>query len=334
MHDLDTNRRPLVQPIDKIEPKDIEKYGGKATNLARLSLRGFQIPNGFSISSVNFERMKSVIPEIGITLKRIEETEDFEEMISLSEEIQNQITSYIVPDNLQLEIEKNYHQLQNLVQDSGFGYAIRSSATIEDCKDISFAGMAKSYLCIEGIPHVIDAMKMVWQSTFSPGALIYLKAKGVPTTQVKMAVVIQEMIPAEISGVMFTVNVVKNNTDEMLINSTWGLGETLVSGKVIPDTYVLEKSPLRIKQKELGQKQRICVPSHIDDNLQTIFEDTPQSKRNRFTLEENALLKIARLGLEVERAFGCPQDIEWCITPDGRPVILQARPITTLSIPL
>ncbi|TFG34502.1 hypothetical protein EU527_02990 [Candidatus Thorarchaeota archaeon] len=329
---MDADRNLLVESLEKIAPEDIEVHGGKATNLAKLSLKGFQIPQGFSISCINFSNMISDLPEISIALKQVEKTDDFEEMISLSERIQKQIRSYRIPTNLRVEIEKNYHQLQNNGVDFEVGYAVRSSATIEDRNDISFAGQAESCLCVRGVSHILKAMKRVWQSTFSPSAMIYLKTKGISLNQVRMAVVVQEMIPARISGVIFTANVVNNNAEEMLVNATWGWGEALVSGKVNPDTFVLKKNPLSVIQKHLGQKQLTCVSSRIDDNMHTVLEETPQSKRGVFTLEDHELFELAELCLNIESDMGKPQDIEWCITSDGKPVILQTRPITTLNV--
>jgi pyruvate,water dikinase len=328
---VSVSQNPLILPLDKIAPEDIDKYGGKATNLARLNSLGFQIPQGFSISSSNFVQMVTSIPEISEALLEIENTDDFDMMINLSEQIQTLVSSYNVPEELRTDIEKHYHQIQESIEQKDLGYAVRSSATIEDREDISFAGQAATYLCIKGVSQIIDAIKRVWQSTFSPSALIYLKTKRIPLAQVKMAVVVQEMVQAKISGVMFTANVVNNKDSEILVNATWGWGEALVSGKVIPDTYVLEKNPLSIIQKNLGKKQMMCIPS--DDQEEAILEETPKDKRESFTLEQDKLFEIVQLGLRIENAMGNPQDIEWCIKPDGKPMILQTRPITTLKFP-
>jgi len=323
----------LVQTIEKITPDDVETYGGKATNLAHLKLKGFEIPHGFSVSSINFSNMISVVPEIYETLKILQETENFDEMIILVERVQKLIQSYKLPVDLQSEIEDHYYRLKNNRKNSTMGYAVRSSATIEDRPDVSFAGQAESCLCVDGIQDIIDAIKRVWQSIFSSAAVIYLKSKGIPISQVKMAVVVQEMISANISGVMFTANVVNNNTEEILVNATWGWGETLVSGKVIPDTYILKKSPLRVIQKNIGKKQLMSIPSSGIGKVHAILKDTPEDRQNVFALDDTKLFEIAQLGLRVEREMGSPQDIEWCIRSDGRPVILQTRPITTLKFP-
>jgi pyruvate,water dikinase len=235
-----------------------------------------------------------------------------------------------LPENLITAISAELQALEQSCMISELGYAVRSSATIEDRDDISFAGQAQSYLCVRNIPDVVDAVKQVWKSVYSPSAVIYLKTKGVSIYQVKMAVLIQEMIPAEISGVMFTANVVNNNRNEILINATWGLGETLVSGKVIPDTYIVAKDPLRVVQQEKGTKE-VTSAAHIsDDGVKVIISRTPRERQDVLTLDDQTLGMVARLGLEIERVMESPQDIEWCINADGEIIVLQSRPITTL----
>ena len=324
---------PLIQTLDTISPEDIEIHGGKATNIARLNRAGFCIPRGFSISSRNFIRMINETPEINKLLDRLKEVDDFEEILVLADKLQTLVNSYQMAEDLKSEISREFQRLQKLQIGSEWGYAVRSSATIEDRHDISFAGQAESHLCVKEISNIFDAVKQVWKSVYSPSAAIYLKTKGVPMSQVKMAVVVQEMIPAIVSGVMFTVNVVNNNTKEMLINATWGLGETLVSGKVIPDTFILSKNPLNVIQQEMGAKEITSCAVISEGNAGTSTLTAPREKREKLSLESHELLKVAQLGLEIERQMGLPQDIEWCIKPDGEIVILQSRPITTLRIP-
>ena len=214
-------------------------------------------------------------------------------------------------------------QFENLKSERG--YAVRSSATVEDRADFSFAGQAESYLCVHSIDEVLESVKRVWLSALSPTVAIYLKTKGVPMSQVRMGVVVQEMVDADIAGVMFTANVVENKLDEVLIESTWGLGESLVSGKVIPDSFILEKATKSIVSKALGTKEF----TYRYGPMGTIKESTPVEKREEFTLSNERLMEIAQLGLEIEEKLGFPQDIEWCMKGQEI-IILQSRPITTL----
>ena len=314
-----------VRALEEIQPEDVDTHGGKAANLAKLAQLGFLIPRGVSISSSVFTEMVRKNQDLAILLRKVDKSDDFEEILNLSGNIQKVISDYPIPEDVVSEILSG---LDHIGQ-SEIGFAVRSSATIEDRSDISFAGQAESFLCVKSKEDIIESLKNVWQSTFSERAIIYLKTKEIPLKEVRMAVLIQEMIPAEISGVMFTANVVTNNTGEILINSTWGLGDTLVSGEIVPDTFVLTKSPLRVIQQDLGEKEFTSEPG--PNNLAIV--ETPEEKRLEFTLDDETLFDIAEVGIKIEGGMEAPQDIEWCIRPDGSLVILQSRPITTLNVP-
>ena len=301
----------MVYSLEDIQSEDVETHGGKTVNLTKLANLGFCTPRGISISSAAFSQMLRKNQELTNFLEKVDESDDFEEILEISGSIQNIISTYSIPEHIVSEISTSLTHLEK----SEIGFAVRSSATIEDRSDVSFAGQAESYLCVKEQEDIIESVKNVWKSAFSERALFYLKTKRIPLKEVKMAVLIQEMIPAEISGVMFTANVVTNNTEEMLINSTWGLGDTLVSGKIVPDTFVLSKSPLNVIQRNLGDKE------------------STQEKSSKFTLDDKTLFDIAEVGMKIEMGMESPQDIEWCIKPDGILVILQSRPITTLSAP-
>ncbi|MBE0525450.1 MAG: hypothetical protein IH631_00805 [Candidatus Thorarchaeota archaeon] len=315
----------LVQYLKDINSEDIESYGGKAANLARLIELGFQVPNSFCISSEAFVQMLKKNQNLRAYLRKVDESDDFEEILEISGTIQRIISDYKMPEELESEISTKLNHLEK----TEYGFAVRSSATIEDGSEISFAGQAESFLCVKTQLDIIQSVKEVWKSSFSERALIYLKTKEIPLFQVKMAVLVQEMIPAKVSGVMFTANVVTNNTEEILINSTWGLGNTLVSGEIIPDTYVLTKSPPKVIHRTLGDKEFTCEP-HM---YPLAITDTPKEMSSVYSLDDKTLFDIAEIGMKVESGMESPQDIEWCIGPDEGFVILQSRPITTLSVP-
>jgi len=319
----------LVHTLDDIQPQDVEIHGGKATNLAKLAQLGFLVPRSLSISSDAFTQMVESNQKLAIMLEKADNSDDFEELLEISVNLQEVVENYNIPEDLKSEIVQSFNHLQKSTENSEFGFAVRSSATIEDRSDISFAGQAESYLCVMNETSILESVKKVWQSAYSERAVIYLKTKGIPLKQVKMAVVVQEMMPVNISGVMFTANVVNNSTDEMLINATWGLGDSLVSGKIVPDTYILTKNPLSVIQRNLGEKE---FTSKLEMNQPTLVT-TPEHKQSEYTLDDQTLFDIAEVGMKIEEGMESPQDIEWCIGPDGGLVILQSRPITTLSVP-
>jgi phosphoenolpyruvate synthase/pyruvate phosphate dikinase len=319
----------LIYLLEDIQPHDVEIHGGKATNLAKLARLGFLVPRSLSISSKAFTQMIESNQNFADMLEKADNSDDFEEMLKISASLQNEVESYKIHDELVSEITECFDHFLKTSKNAALGFAVRSSATIEDRSDISFAGQAESYLCLMDVSDILESVKKVWQSAFSERAVIYLKTKDIPLKQVKMAVVIQEMIPANISGVMFTANVVNSSIDEMLINSTWGLGDSLVSGKIVPDTYILTKNPLSVIEKNLGEKK---VTSQFERNQPTLVA-TPEHKRTEYTLDDQTLFDIAEIGMKIESGMESPQDIEWCIRPDGGLAILQSRPITTLNVP-
>ncbi len=316
----------MIQILEDIQPDDIEVHGGKSVNLVKLHHLGFIIPKGFSVSSTAFVQMVESCRQLKDTLQSVDESDEFEEILKLSEIAQNVVAGYRIPEYLESEISEGFDHIS---ESNVHGFAVRSSATIEDSRDISFAGQAESFLCLKDKSDIIECVKNVWQSILSERAMVYLKTKNIPMRQVKMAVLVQEMIPADVSGVMFTANVVNKNTDEILINATWGLGDALVSGKIVPDTYILKKYPLSVVQRALGRKEFKSIP----ETNRSVMIDTPREKREIFSLDDQTLHDIAEIGVKIEEAMECPQDIEWCIKPDGGLVILQSRPITTLSVP-
>ena len=319
----------LVYFLEDIRAHDVEIHGGKATNLAKLAQSGFLVPRSLSVSSEAFSQMVKNNQDLADLLLKADNSDDFEELLEISVSLQESIETYEIPEGLASEITQGFNRLQKITNNNEYGFAVRSSATIEDRADISFAGQAESYLCVMDDVGILESVKKVWQSAYSERAVIYLKTKDIPLTQVKMAVVIQEMMPVNISGVMFTANVVNSSTEEMLINATWGLGDSLVSGKIVPDTYILSKNPLSVIERNLGEKK---YTSQLEKN-QPVLTSTPQDRQSRYTLDDQTLMDIAEIGMKIESGMESPQDIEWGIRSEGDLVILQSRPITTLSVP-
>jgi pyruvate,water dikinase len=283
---------------------------------------------GFSISSSCFARFLNDLQRDD-ELARLESSLDLEEMLRIVAELEQCAMDCEVPDDIGKSVWKALTHLQERIGRDRKHFAVRSSATVEDSVRISFAGQAKSYLGVSNIDDVLDAIRRTWLSLLSPGVVMYLRGSGIPLNRVRMGVIVQEMMYADVSGVMFTANPADGNPNQIMVESTWGLGEALVSGKTTPDSYVVDKHPLRIAQRGLGPKEMMCVLD-TDKRGSTTFRVTPKEKRDILTLSDDDLLRIADTGLKIERGLGAPQDIEWCIERE-RLIILQARPITTLA---
>lgn len=311
--------------LHELSPDAIESYGGKATNLSILQRSGFRTPKGFAISGHYYRDMLETIPVAQKLLNRLDSVDDFEEIIELAVNLQAALASSGIPSDMLQEVRRAFSDLQG-GNYSESGYAVRSSASIEDTGAFSFAGQAESYLCVKKLDDILTSIKKVWQSAISPQSAIYLKTRGIRMDTVRMGVVVQEMVDADISGVLFTVNVIENNKDQMLIESTWGLGEGIVGGKVVPDTFIVDRTTISPLNKILGSKEL----TFIQGDGCTVRYETPLVKRGAFTLSDSDLERLVGLALKVEERMGCPQDIEWCMK-NGEIVILQSRPITTLS---
>jgi pyruvate,water dikinase len=321
----------FVAFLDDIEPSDAERFGGKATNLAQLKRLGFPTPAGFAIPIGSFGDCLDCCMDIVEFLEQLSIEEDIDEVLELADEIKNSMQAYELPKDLQRDIEEAVEELGERIDVLEHGFAVRSSANVEDSASVSFAGQAESVLCVSGPEDVVDAVKRVWLSALTPRAIFYLKSKNVPLNCVKMGVVVQEMVQANVSGVMFTTDVVSNDFNQLLVDATWGLGEPLVSGRVTPDTYVLERTPLRVIDRRLGTKE-MTSSIRVEDGKSCVkVEDTPQDLRSTYVLRVDELLRIAQMGLNIEERMGGPQDIEWCMR-HGELVILQTRPITTIHV--
>lgn len=204
--------------------------------------------------------------------------------------------------------------------------AVRSSATAEDLPETSFAGQQETFLNIRGEAALLDAVRHCWASLWSARAIGYRRRMGIDQQVIAMGIVVQMMVPADISGVLFTANPTTGDRNELVINASFGLGEAIVSGQVTPDTYVLDKATLKPKETVLGTKQVMVVP----DGEGTTTEAVPEARRAEQSLPPPLLRELAALGIDVEQQFGgVPQDIEWAVA-DGHCWLLQARPITNL----
>ncbi|MHA1525704.1 MAG: PEP/pyruvate-binding domain-containing protein [Promethearchaeota archaeon] len=229
---------------------NINLYGGKGANLIKLVKEGFDVPYGFIINTKSYNEFL----ESSEYSKQITEllTKEFnsKDILQHSSRLKSLILKSKIPEVVKHELKISYKQFRSEIEESD-SFAVRSSATIEDSNIFSFAGQADTYLFINSFEDLLISLKNCWASLFSPGALLYLlqmKKQGVLDSliNIRMAVVVQKMVESEISGVLFTVNVMTNNDNEMLINSTWGLGETIADNKINPDMIIINSLTRKI----------------------------------------------------------------------------------------
>ncbi len=268
--------------FDQIRPDDVETVGGKGLSLGLMATAGLPVPPGFCVTSEAFRRWRG-------------------------------------------QALTNHHelgqQIQSAYRELGAGLvAVRSSATAEDGAVTSFAGQQETFLGVSGESAVCDAVGRCWESLDSERATAYRRHQGVGDAGVAMAVVVQRLVAAEVAGVLFTRDPMDPDGDRMLIEASWGLGESVVSGRVTPDRFAVDRQTGRVIDRHVSVK-----------TVQVTAAGTcpvPADKQAVACLDDNQLLQLAELGRRVEAFYGSARDVEWAWA-DGRFWLLQARPITT-----
>ncbi|MHA2196996.1 MAG: PEP/pyruvate-binding domain-containing protein [Promethearchaeota archaeon] len=303
----------------------LEMIGGKGKSLAKMASAGMSVPSGFYLTTSAYKDFvkKNNLQEKIINFAKPEivgKTISFE---SASKNIQELINGVELSDETVKEIRHAYGELGG--QDPAV--AVRSSANAEDLPDLSFAGQQDTYLNVRGEKALITAIRDCWASLWTPRAISYRHQMGIKQEVVAMAVVVQIMVPSDVSGILFTANPVNGERSEIIINSSFGLGEAVVGGQVIPDTYVVDRSNLTVKETMIGSKEQKII---YNGNQGTILQDVSEDERNESSLSEELLKDMTSIALDIEHLFdGVPQDIEWAIS-GSKLWLLQSRPITNL----
>ena len=325
-----------IKWFDELGKEDIPLVGGKGANLGEMTNHGIPVPPGFCLVSkaykdfVTLSNINKVIEDI-VSKIDFENSEDLEEKTA---KIRNLIIETDVPPQIERDILQAYAELAELVNLNEPEVAVRSSATAEDLPDASFAGQQDTYLHIKGKENLLKNIKKCWASLWTSRATYYRQIKGFDHMSVLLSVVVQKMVNASKSGVMFTVNPITNDRDEILINASWGLGEAVVSGIVTPDEFLVDKNTLSIKEKRIAKKTIMIVreASGIGTTKVNVKDILGPGAISEPSLTDDEVRKIANMGKKIENLYGFPQDIEWAIDRDtGELYILQSRPVTTLK---
>ncbi len=310
---------------------DSSQVGGKGANLGELTQAGLPVPPGFCITSAAYQKfMQSTgLNRRILTLLAGIDLDDRQALAHASEKIRGLIQQETIPADICAEIDRARTELNNdkfLSSDQELPLAVRSSATAEDQANASFAGQLETFLNIRGLPALLEHVQRCWASLWSERVLSYITNQGLNYQDVSMCVVVQCMIPSEISGVLFTANPVSGKRDEVVINASWGLGEAIVSGLVSPDTITAAKLDGQIIQRQTSLKEMMVI---YGTNTGTDEVPVPDNLRSAVTLTDLQVRELTALASQIERYYGKPQDIEWGYY-HGQWYLLQSRPITTL----
>ncbi len=301
----------------------LEQVGGKGASLALLAAAGLPVPPGFHVTTAAYRRF---VRENGLQEKILAMVSTITaNQPNTLEEASRQIGRLFEQASMPAEIAAPIREAYATLGRSDLPVAVRSSATAEDLPELSFAGQQETYLNMRGEAMVLDAIKRCWASLWTARAIGYRARSGIAHEEVSLAVVVQELVPAEAAGILFTANPLTGERDQVMVNAAWGLGEAIVSGLVTPDTVVVDRASGKILAQQIVEKEVMTV--RTSDG--THEEPVPTDKRTRAALTAAQAAELARTGVQIEKLYDQPLDIEWALAY-GRFFIVQARPITAL----
>jgi pyruvate,water dikinase len=266
---------------------DVATVGPKAARLGELIRRGHRVPDGFVIT-----------------------TDVYAAHLETPREQRHRS-----------EIVEAYLRLASA------SVAVRSSATAEDMPAASFAGQQATFLNVRGVDDLFAAVEACWRSIFSERAIHYRRSRGLDRLGVRMAVVVQQMVPARAAGVAFSIDPTTGGLEDVLVEAGFGLGEAVVGGEVTPDLYLLDKATMAIRRKGVNQQ----TWGYYCDSIHSGTVRRPIAAPGAPVLTDRELRELAAVVRDVEAHFGCPQDVEWAVDETGRLFVLQARPVTGVA---
>jgi pyruvate,water dikinase len=272
---------------------DVAFTGGKAANLSLLSST-HPVPPGFCVTTAAYGKWES------------------------------NGKSASCPPDFQQQLKTAWDRLESECE-GACRVAVRSSAVDEDGQQASFAGQYETFLNVEGLEALADAVMRCWASAETERAIHYRETRAGLKGEAGLAVLVQRLVPADASVVAFSANPVTGSRDEVVINSAWGLGESVVGGTVTPDTFVVGKKDLSVTKEEIADKTRMTVS--VAGGTEEV--SVPGFMRKTPSLDSDRITEIARLALDLEKQFGYPVDLE-CAVAEGQLYLLQCRPVTTV----
>jgi pyruvate,water dikinase len=324
--------------FEQVSKGDVAKVGGKGANLGEMFRIGLPVPSGFIVSTAAFDRIMQ-IGNLGEKIKEIirrTNVDDTSALFNASKVIKSMILSQDMPDDIKAELVESYRTLSyaDRIQDNRMAslmsagmdmvfVAVRSSATAEDLPGASFAGQQATFLNVRGTKDLIQSVKECWASLFEPRAIFY-RAKN-SFGNASIAVVVQRMVNSDKSGVMFTTDPVSGE-DNVVIEATWGLGEYIVLGEVLPDHYVVDKQTGRVIEEKVGRKDKALIRD--PGTGRSVPSIVPPEKMRARVLTDDEIAKLVRYGRQLEEHYGCPQDVEFAVER-GILRIVQTRAVTT-----
>jgi phosphoenolpyruvate synthase/pyruvate phosphate dikinase len=319
---------PFVRWFASIGLEDRPMVGSKGASLGELDRACLRVPPGFVVTTAAFERMLAMLDRDGGIRARLAKLQanDLPGITNACGDIRERIERAALPTELRAAIVDAYRELNGTERD--VPVAVRSSATSEDDAAADFAGLQDTYLWVRGAEGVVHSVRSCWASLFSVESVSYRLRLGLAEHHVAMGVIVQRMVHAHCSGVMFMCNPATNDPSVITIEASWGLGSSIVSGEVLPDKFVVSKTTGDIVTRAVSEKPVQHVPDAIAGGVRQ--EPVPEHKRTVPCLTDEQIAELAQVGKRVERHFGNAQGVEWAIAHGERGVyVLQSRPEPT-----
>jgi phosphoenolpyruvate synthase/pyruvate phosphate dikinase len=308
----------IIRNFKKLNKHDAAIAGGKGASLGEMTRAGIPVPPGFVILSDAFEKFLEET-DLNVEIDTILHSVNHKEIHTVenaSEKIQALILGSEMPEEIAAEIKKYFTEL-----DTEY-VAVRSSATAEDSASAAWAGQLDSFLNTTE-KDLLENVKKCWASLFTPRAIFYRFEKELHKQKISVAVVVQKMVESEVSGIAFSVHPVTQDRNQLIIEAGFGLGEAIVSGQITPDSYVVEKTPRKIIDKNIAVQTKGIYRGG--------WKEIPQEQGEKQALNDEQILELSQLILKIEEHYGFPCDIEWAFEKE-KFYITQSRPITTLDI--
>jgi pyruvate,water dikinase len=334
---LSAKGKELVLWFDDVRNADVPLVGGKNASLGEMINAGLPVPPGFAITAYSYEKYiqeKNIAEQIYKIIKdTVTNPNDPKQYDAASKKIRELIEKTPMPKEIENAIRMAYKELNQRLELKDVFVAVRSSATAEDLPDASFAGQQETFLNTKGPDDLINKVIKCWSSLFTPRAIFYRNEKGFPHEKVLISVGVQKMVNSGCAGVMFTINPVTGNREEIVIDANYGLGETVVSGAVNPDDFVVDKGTMAIKERRIARK----TVEYLRDPKtgKTVHLDIPEDRQKTTCMTDQEILTLSELAKRIESHYGKAMDIEWAIDKDlsypQNVFIVQARPETVWS---
>ncbi|MEM5799177.1 MAG: phosphoenolpyruvate synthase [Candidatus Aenigmatarchaeota archaeon] len=319
----------FVKFLKEMSRKDLAIAGGKGANLAEMYNIGLPVPNAFVVTAQAYKYFleKTKLSQTIFEILKNTDVNDSDQLQKNTQRIRDLTEKTKMPEEIEKEIEEAYEKLSKQYSVKEEWVVARSSATAEDLPDASFAGQQLTVLNIKGSKNVIKAIKQCWASLFTARATFYRVSKSFDHSKVLIAVPVQKQIDSEKAGVGFTIHPSSGDRNKIMIEGSWGQGESVVSGAVTPDTYILDKKTGEVLQKNIATKLEMRILDKKKGGVKVL--KVPKDKQNKRVLTNSELEQLYKLALKLEKHYKKPQDFEWTIEK-GKVYLVQTRPITVI----